>query len=100
MAENLPLATILREPQTVPLDTDCAEAARVMRDENVGTVVVTEHGRPLGIVDECGVLTGLVTTDDLLLAIASELNVLASIARWRSAEQTETLRRLLGDASV
>jgi len=38
--------------QVLPPDATCNEAARMMRDENVGCVVVAEDGQPLGIVTD------------------------------------------------
>jgi CBS domain-containing protein len=155
MTGNVSLEYILREPHTVGPHTDCAEASRVMRDENVSTVVVTEDERPLGIVtdrditvrltargadpesvvvseimsgdavflaldrridealeimqsmhvgklpivDADGVLIGVITTDDILVTIASELQVLAQVVHGQSREQTEKLRFLLGEVT-
>ena len=41
-----------RRVQTLPPDATCREAATMMRDENIGTVVVAEDRRPLGIVTD------------------------------------------------
>jgi CBS domain-containing protein len=41
-----------RPPATLPPSATCIEAARVMRDERVGSVVVVDEGRPLGIVTD------------------------------------------------
>jgi CBS domain-containing protein len=41
-----------RRVQTLPPDATCREAATLMRDENIGTVVVAEDRRPLGIVTD------------------------------------------------
>jgi CBS domain-containing protein len=43
---------IHREPETLPPDASCAEAARLMRDANVGAVVVVEGAKPLGLVTD------------------------------------------------
>jgi len=43
---------IRREPEALPPDASCAEAARLMRDANVGAVVVAEGARPLGLVTD------------------------------------------------
>jgi CBS domain-containing protein len=49
----MPVERLLRRPvTTLPPDATCAEAARVMRDENIGCVVVAEEGRPLGVVTD------------------------------------------------
>jgi CBS domain-containing protein len=47
------IESLLRRPVcTLPPDAPCREAAQVMRDENVGSVVVAEEGHPLGIVTD------------------------------------------------
>jgi CBS domain-containing protein len=44
---------LIRRPVlTLPPDATCEEAAQLMRDENVGAVVVAEEGRPLGVVTD------------------------------------------------
>jgi len=53
---------IRRAPETLAPDASCAEAARLMRDANVGAVVVAEGSKPLG----------LVTDRDLALRIVGE----------------------------
>ena len=45
--------SLLRRPVcTLPPDALCREAAQLMRDEGVGSVVVAEQQRPLGIVTD------------------------------------------------
>jgi CBS domain-containing protein len=44
---------LVRQPvHTLPPDATCTEAACLMRDENIGSVVVAEDDRPLGIVTD------------------------------------------------
>jgi CBS domain-containing protein len=43
---------IRRDPETVARDVTCAAAARRMRDARVGSLIVAERGRPLGIVTD------------------------------------------------
>jgi CBS domain-containing protein len=54
---------IQRPVKTLPPDAPCAEAARVMRDENVGCVVVTEDGRPLGVVTDRDLVVRVIADD-------------------------------------
>jgi len=47
------IESLLRRPVcTLPPDAPCREAAQLMRDENVGSVIVAEEGRPIGIVTD------------------------------------------------
>jgi CBS domain-containing protein len=49
----MPIQRILRRSvKTLPPETSCAEAARLMRDEEIGCVVVAEAGRPAGVVTD------------------------------------------------
>ena len=49
----MPIQELLkREVQTLPPTASCAEAARLMRDERIGSVVVAEEERPLGILTD------------------------------------------------
>jgi CBS domain-containing protein len=43
---------VRRATESVPPATSCAEAARRMRGADVGSVIVAEAGRPLGIVTD------------------------------------------------
>ena len=45
-------ALIRRPPETLPPDATCTAAARLMREANVGTVVVATGKRPLGLVTD------------------------------------------------
>lgn len=42
---------------TLSPDATCCEAARQMRDENIGAVVVVEGSRPLGVVTDRDLVT-------------------------------------------
>lgn len=50
----MPIESLLRRPvATLPPDARCSEAAKLMRDENIGAVVVADaDGRPLGLVTD------------------------------------------------
>jgi CBS domain-containing protein len=49
----MPIERLIKRPvQSLPPTASCADAARLMRDANVGSVVVTRDGRPLGIVTD------------------------------------------------
>jgi CBS domain-containing protein len=43
---------VRREPETVSPNVSCAEAARRMRDERIGSLVVAEERRPLGVLTD------------------------------------------------
>jgi CBS domain-containing protein len=44
---------LIRRPvHKLPPDATCQEAASLMRDENIGSVVVAEDGEPLGVVTD------------------------------------------------
>jgi CBS domain-containing protein len=129
---------IMQRPVVMlPPEATCAEAATLMRDENIGAVVIAESGRPLGmvtdrdlvirviadgmeagktqlrdvmsgepiflggersieqviaamgslairrvpVVDEAGLLCGLVSMDDMLILLADQLGDLARVIR-------------------
>src|SRR5213076_2853420 len=43
---------LMAEPVTVPFDTTLTEAARLMRDADIGDVIVAAQGRPNGLVTD------------------------------------------------
>ncbi len=47
------IANLIQRPaRWLPPDATCSEAARMMRDENIGSVVVARDRQPLGIVTD------------------------------------------------
>lgn len=49
----MPLQALLERPvETLPPDASCTEAADRMCKENVGAIVVSDAGRPLGVVTD------------------------------------------------
>jgi CBS domain-containing protein len=49
----MPIERLVKRPvQSLPPDATCADAARLMRNANVGSVVITRDGRPLGVVTD------------------------------------------------
>jgi CBS domain-containing protein len=56
-------ALVRRKPETVEPRTSCAEAARVMRDLGVGTVVVVEQRRPLGMLTDRDLVVRVIAAD-------------------------------------
>ncbi len=47
------IAKLIQRPvRWLPPDATCSEAARMMRDENIGSVVVARDRQPLGIVTD------------------------------------------------
>ena len=126
---------VKKPPVSLPADAKCIEAAETMREQNVGSIVVADGGKPLGVitdrdlvvrvmarsedpseltvgevmskdpgfvirtrsidevvatmrqlgvrripvVDENGRLDGLVSMDDLLVAISGQLGSLAVV---------------------
>jgi len=43
---------MVRDPVTVGPDAPCLQMSRLMRDRGIGSVVVVEDGKPVGIVTE------------------------------------------------
>jgi CBS domain-containing protein len=43
---------MVRDPVKVGPDASCIQLARLMRDKSIGSVVVVEDGKPVGIVTE------------------------------------------------
>ncbi len=58
MRARVPVVEIMStSPVTIGADATAAEAATIMRDREVGSLVVLEDGRPTGIVTERDVVT-------------------------------------------
>lgn len=49
----MPIEKLIRRPaRTLPATANCVEGAELMREENIGTVVIAQNGEPLGIVTD------------------------------------------------
>jgi CBS domain-containing protein len=83
--------TLIRPIETLGPRASCAEAARLMRDKNIGSVVVADDSEPLGIV----------TDRDLALRVVAEAQDAQSI-RLEDIMSPQpafvSLRRTLDDA--
>ena len=55
---------IQRDPETIRPDASCAEAAEIMRDANVGSLVVCDSGRPLGVLTDRDIAVRVVAEGD------------------------------------
>ncbi len=53
---------VRRAVEAVPATASCSEAARRMRDASVGSVIVVEAGRPLGIVTDRDLVVRVLAT--------------------------------------
>lgn len=61
----VPVSDIMSSPvTTVESDADLAAAAKTMLEDKVGSLVVTEHGRAVGILTETDLLRRIVRADD------------------------------------
>lgn len=50
-------ALVRRSAESLPPTASCADAARRMRDAGVGSVIIADDGRPLGIVTDRDLVT-------------------------------------------
>ena len=67
---------VRRDVETLPASTSCTEAARRMRDAGVGSLIVAEAGRPLGIVTDRDLVVRVIATgsDPEKLAVADVMS--------------------------
>jgi CBS domain-containing protein len=54
---------LMAEPVTVPGDATLAEAARLMRDADIGDVIVADGERPIGVVTDRDIVVRAVAED-------------------------------------
>ncbi len=64
MRARIPVVEIMTTtPITIPAEATAVEAAKIMRDRDIGSLVVLEHGRPTGIVTERDFVTKVAASD-------------------------------------
>ena len=64
MKARVPVVEVMStSPITIPADATAAEAAGLMREKHVGSLVVLEDARPAGIVTERDIVTKVAASD-------------------------------------
>lgn len=64
MRARVPVTEIMTStPVTITAEATAAEAAKLMREKNIGSLVVFEEGRPTGIVTERDLVTKVAASD-------------------------------------
>jgi len=64
MRARIPVVEIMTpEPVTIAAEATAAAAAKVMRDKDIGSLVVVDRGRPIGIVTERDLVTKVAASD-------------------------------------
>lgn len=87
-------------PQSLPLDATLYEAARVMRDEGIGDVLVTYAGQLCGMVtDRDIVVRAVAESRDTSLTPLGEVCT-AELCTVHPEDDTETAARLMIERSV
>src|SRR5439155_23707016 len=64
MRARIPVLEIMtHKPVTIAAGATVVEAAKVMREKNIGSLVVVDHGTPTGIVTERDLVTKVAASD-------------------------------------
>lgn len=64
MKARVPVVEIMSTtPVTIPIDATVAEAAALIRDKHVGSLIVMQDGRPAGIVTERDIVNKIAAED-------------------------------------
>ncbi|WP_067456620.1 CBS domain-containing protein [Actinomadura macra] len=87
-------------PQALPLDATLYEAARVMRDEGIGDVLVTYAGRLCGVVtDRDIVIRAVAESRDTTLTPLGDVCT-AELTTVHPEDDTTTAARLMSEQAV
>ncbi|TMQ93320.1 CBS domain-containing protein [Actinomadura soli] len=88
------------EPLTLPLDATLYEAARIMRDEGIGDVLVTYAGRLCGVItDRDIVVRAVAESRDTSLTPLGDVCT-AELTTVRPYDDTGTAARLMSEQAV
>ncbi len=87
-------------PQSLPLDATLYEAARIMRDEGIGDVLVTYAGRLCGLVtDRDIVIRAVAESRDTSLTPLGDVCT-AELTTVHPEDDTDTVARLMSEHAV
>jgi CBS domain-containing protein len=88
------------EPPSLPLDAPLTEAARLMRDEEVGGVLVIQDGRLCGLLTERDIVVRAVAEGRDLAGTRLAEICSAGIVTVSPDDETGTALRLMRDSAV
>jgi CBS domain-containing protein len=88
------------KPVALPLEATLAEAARIMRDQGIGDVLVTSEGRLCGLVtDRDIVVRGVAESRDATITPVSEICT-AELATVRPDDDLDIALRLMRGRAI
>jgi CBS domain-containing protein len=88
------------EPITLPLDAPLTEAARLMRDEEIGEVLITQDGSLCGLLTERDIVVRAVAEGRDLTSTRLDTICSAGIVTIGPDDDTDTALRLMREHSV
>jgi CBS domain-containing protein len=88
------------EPLTLPLDAPLTEAARLMRDEQVGGVLITQNGMLCGLLTDRDIVVRAVAEGRDLTGTRLAEICSAGIVTVGPDDDTETALRIMLDRAV
>jgi CBS domain-containing protein len=88
------------EPVTLPLDAPLTEAARLMRDEEIGEVLITQDGSLCGLLTDRDIVVRVVAEGRDLTSTRLDTICSAGIVTIGPDDDTDTALRLMREHSV
>jgi CBS domain-containing protein len=88
------------EPVTLPLDAPLTEAARLMRDEEISEVLITQDGDLCGLLTDRDIVVRVVAEGRDLTSTRLDTICSAGIVTIGPDDDTETALRLMREHSV
>jgi CBS domain-containing protein len=88
------------EPVTLPLDAPLTEAARLMRDREIGGVLITQGGRLCGLLTDRDIVVRAVAEGRDLTGTRLDEVCSAGIVTVSPDDGTDTALRLMLDSAV
>jgi CBS domain-containing protein len=88
------------EPITLPLDAPLTEAARLMRDEGIGEVLITQGGSLCGLLTDRDIVVRAVAEGRDLTSTRLDTICSAGIVTIGPDDDTDTALRLMREHSV
>jgi CBS domain-containing protein len=90
---------VKKPPVALPADATCIEAAEAMREQNVGSIVVADGGKPLGVITDRDLVVRVMARneDPRQLTVGEVMSKDPGfVIRTRSIDEVVTTMRQLG----
>ena len=101
MRARIPVAEIMTAtPVTIPSEATAADAAKLMREKEIGSLVVLEFGKPTGIVTERDIVTKIAAVDEKPSRVSVKAIMMSPLVAVHPHEEVAEAAKLMAQRKI